>query len=62
MLRMETVNPMSHLVLVGTLISPSTVDHNNFLEPMIILIMKNNVGHINFQPTKKLLENKCEPN
>ena len=39
----------------STLYSPSiTVGHSNFLEPTLILIMRINVGHINFQPTLNL--------
>ena len=35
----------------GTLNSPISVSHNIVLEPMLVLIMRNNVFHINFQPT-----------
>ena len=33
-----------------TVNSPNIVGHDDFLEPMLILIMWINVGHINFQP------------
>ena len=34
-----------------TLNSPIAVGHSNFLESMLILIMRVDVVHINFQPT-----------
>ena len=37
----------------GTLYGINIVGHSNFLEPMLILIMRIIVGHINFQPTLK---------
>jgi hypothetical protein len=30
--------------------NPITLDHNNFLEWTLILVMRTNVGHINVQP------------
>jgi len=36
-------------------VSPITMGHNNFLEPMLILTIKVNVGHIIIQPTLNFL-------
>lgn len=35
----------------ATLNSPTTMGHISFLEPALILIMRINVGHVNFQLT-----------
>ena len=46
----------------GTLNSPIIVGHNNFLEPILILTTRINVGHIKFSTRVKfLVENQSEP-
>ena len=40
-------------VRLGTLNSPIIVGHNKFLEHVLILLVRMNVGHITFQPTLK---------
>jgi hypothetical protein len=41
------------MCILTTLYSPINVDHNNFLESLLIPIMRITVGHIDFQPTQK---------
>lgn len=40
-----------HIYLITTLNSPIIVGHTNLLQSMLILIMRINTSHINFQPT-----------
>ena len=37
--------------LIVALENPIIVGHNNFLEPMLLLIMRINVEHINYKTT-----------
>lgn len=47
------------VALASTVNSPITVGHSNFQMPTLNFIMRNNAGHINFQPmlnfSKKLV-------
>jgi len=49
------VGPLLGLRMHATISNPSVVVHNSFLEPMLILIMRVTMGHINFQVHASLL-------
>ena len=59
-LRLDKFSHYHHLsdiifsLLTTTLNSPITRGHNNFLQPMLNLKLRVNVGQINFQPMPNL--------